>query len=114
MFNTSTIPKSHDTHVYMVVLEQAENEAAMQQIKKLKLDHAHTQKRFAEESARLQCGIAQHQVPDVEHHLIALHLMLQVVACCRMLWQAHLSALSKQFLPPAHTWSRTVLSLAHA
>lgn len=45
---------------------QAENEAAVQQIKRMKLEHAHTQQRFAEEHARLQRGIAQRQVAASE------------------------------------------------
>ena len=44
---------------------QAENEAAVQQIKKLKLDHAHMQQRYANDSARLQRAVSQHQVADV-------------------------------------------------
>lgn len=47
------------------LLVQAENEAAVQQIKKLKLDHAHTQQQYANDSARLQRAISQNQVADV-------------------------------------------------
>ena len=41
---------------------QTENEAAMQQIKRLKIEHAHASTRLAEENTRMQRMLAQVQV----------------------------------------------------
>lgn len=41
---------------------QAENEAAVQQIKRLKLEHVHSQQQLAQENVRLQRTLAQIQV----------------------------------------------------
>lgn len=52
--------------VMLVCLIQTENEAAMQQIKRLRLEHAHSLQHLTEENARLQRTLAHIQV----HHQI--------------------------------------------
>ena len=65
---------------------QAENEAAVQQIKKLKLDHTHMQQQFANDSARLQRAIAQNQVADVGPVLTTKQEQLMTVLHTSACW----------------------------
>lgn len=48
--------------VTVSLLMQTENEAAVQQIKRLKLEHVHSQQQLVEENVRLQRTLAQVQV----------------------------------------------------
>ena len=57
---------------------QTENEAAMQQVKRLKLEHAHSLHQLAQENAKLQRTLAHIQVTAVlcphtqsQHHRLA-------------------------------------------
>lgn len=51
----------------LVCLMQTENEAAMQQMKRLRLEHAHSLQHLAEENARLQRTLAHIQVLHQSH-----------------------------------------------
>ena len=44
---------------------QTENEAAMQQMKRLKLEHAHCLHQLAQDNAKLQCTLAHIQVTTI-------------------------------------------------
>lgn len=55
-----------------VVLMQTENEAAMQQMKRLRLEHAHSLQHLTEENARLQRTLAHIQVQRHTLHFFVL------------------------------------------
>ena len=48
--------------LFLFCIVQVENEAAVQQLKKMKLEHVHAHDQLAEEKLRLQRALAQIQV----------------------------------------------------
>ena len=54
---------------------QTENEAAMQQIKRLRLEHAHSLQHLTEENARLQRTLA---------HIQVMRCMCTSASCCHV------------------------------
>ena len=78
---------------------QTENEAAMQQIKRLKIEHAHASTRLAEENTRMQRMLAQVQVHQSAPHVVCI-VSVSSCAYARVLHVLSHSSVSRVTLNP--------------